>query len=266
VTYLVNKLGLTSVLQHIYQDNQSTPSVNMTLTVWIDILGATMLGRTPEFAETYCEKYLSNSPSGLRELMGCDDRVMYLISAITCLEALKNNGMLLDIDLCEHIESLAHQIDLTEAMIDQPLSMTPVVTTPGQINARQLTYTTTAAFRFAACIYLCSLIPGFDPQCPQVIDFLDNLTHCLESTPTGPDGFDRSLVWVFLIGGSVATPGSLFIGFFKSRCAALGQAAGYGSFGRMARLLEVLWARREAGWEGGWRDVMEDNAWDFLLI
>jgi hypothetical protein len=34
----------------------------------------------------------------------------------------------------------------------------------------------------------------------------------------------------------------------------------------MARILEILWGRRESGWEGGWRDVMEANSWDFLLI
>lgn len=263
MTNLVNKLDLTRFLQHISQDNLSIPSVNMTLTAWVDILGATMLGRNPQFADAYREQHLSNGISGLRELMGCDDRVMYLISEIACLEALKNDGMLSEIDLCEHVKSLAHQIDLTET---EPSSTAPIITASGQIDTRRLTNATTDAFRFAARIYLCSLVPGFDRHQPQVMELLNKLTLCLESIPAGPDGFDRSLVWVYLIGGSVATPGSLFMSSFKGRCAALGDAAGCGSFGRMTRILEILWARRESGWEGSWRDVMQGNAWDFLLI
>lgn len=259
-------MNLTQYLQHISQNNHSPESVNMTLTAWIDILGATMLGRAPQFADTYREKHLSNGISGLRELMGCDDRVMYLISEIACLEALKNDGMLSDIDLCDHVKSLAHQIDLTEPSLDQPVATPPIITADGQIDTRQLTNTTTDAFRFAARIYLCSLVPGFDRHQPQVMELLNKLTHCLESIPAGPDGFDRSLVWVYLIGGSVATSGSLFMRFFKSRCSALGEAGACGSFGRMTRILGILWGKREDGWEGGWRDVMEGNSWDFLLI
>lgn len=266
VTSLVNKMDLTQCLQHISQNNHSPHSVSMTLTAWIDIFGATMLGRAPQFADTYREKHLSNGISGLRELMGCDDRVMYLISEIACLEALKNDGMLSDIDLCDHVKSLAHQIDLTESSLDQPVPASPIITADGQIDTRQLTNTATDAFRFAARIYLCSLVPGFDRHQPQVMELLNKLTHCLESIPAGPDGFDRSLVWVYLIGGSVATPGSLFMRFFKSRCSALGEARACGSFGRMTKVLGILWEKRENGWEGGWRDVMEVNSWDFLLI
>ena len=80
-TSLVKKLELPYALVH---DNsaQLHPPFNMTLTSWIDILGATMLGRAPQFANTYRDKHLSASTSGLCELMGCEDRMMYLISEI----------------------------------------------------------------------------------------------------------------------------------------------------------------------------------------
>lgn len=268
VASLVNKLDLPRYLQPLSQSIHPPPSVNMTLTAWIDILGATMIGRAPQFADTYREKHLSNGQSGLREMMGCDDRVMYLISEIACLEALKNDGMLSDMELCDHVQSLAYQIDLTEPSIEQQMAMSqlPIVSTSGHLDTRQLTRATTDAFRYAARIYLCSLVPGFDPQQPQVMELLNKLTYCLESIPAGPDGFDRSLVWVLLIGGSVATPGSLFKGFFESRCDALGDAARYGSFGRMQKILDVLWERRDNGMETTWREVMESNQWDFLLI
>ena len=222
-----------------------------------------MLGCNPQFADAYREKYLSNGASGLRELMGCDDQVMYLISEIACLEVLGNDGVLSDHDFGKRVESLASQIGLTEPGMDQPAAR--IFTSSSQIDTRQLTNAITDAFRFAARAYLGSLVPGFD-RLSQGMGILNKLTLCLESIPAGPDGFDRSLVWVYLIGGSMAAPGSLFMNFFNGRCAALGDAARYGSFGRMIRTLEILWARRESGWKGSWRDVMQGNAWDFLLI
>lgn len=268
VASLVNKLDLPRYLQPLSESIHPPPSVNMTLTAWIDILGATMIGRAPQFADSYREKHLSNGQSGLRELMGCDDRVMYLISEIACLEALKNDGMLSDMDLCEHVKSLAYQIDLTEPTIEEQMASPPVpiISASGHLDTRQLMRTTTDAFRYAARIYLCSLVPGFDRQQPQVKELLNKLTYCLESIPAGPEGFDRSIVWVYLIGGSVATSGSFFKRFFQNRCDALGDAARYGSFGRMQKLLESLWEQRESGLETTWREVMQNNEWDFLLI
>jgi len=171
-------------------------------------------------------------------------------------------------DLCEHVKSLAYQIDLTEPSIEEQMTspQVPIISASGHLDTQQLTKTTTDAFRYAARIYLCSLVPGFDRQQPQVMELLNKLTYCLESIPAGPDGFDRSLVWVFLIGGSVATSGSLFKRFFQNRCDVLGDAAKYGSFGRMQKLLEALWERRESGLETTWREVMGSNGWDFLLI
>lgn len=263
-TSLVNKLDLPRCLQPLASAYHITPSLNMTLTAWIDILGATMLGRAPQFADTYREKHLSNGQSGLRELMGCDDRVMYLVSEIACLEALKTQNMLSDMELCEHVKSLAHQIDLTEPAAEV---ITPPIIQSGHLDPRALTQMMTAAFRFAARIYLCSLVPGFDRNQPQVMELLNKLTACLEAIPTGADGFDRSLVWVFLIGGSVATAGCMFRQFFQARCAHLGDVAVFGSFGRMAKLLNGVWARQDAGQaDVHWRDVMAKNGWEYLLV
>jgi len=264
-TSLVNKLDLTSYLQRIDRNTPLTPTLNMTLTSWIDILGATMLGRAPLFADTYRIKHLSAGNSGLRELMGCEDRVMYLISEIACLEALKIQNMLSDMDLCSHIESLAHQIDMTEDAMPGS-TVTPPVIQSGHVDPRALTAQMTAAFRCAARIYLCTLVPGFDRTQPQIVQLLDKLTACLEGIPAGPEGFDRSLVWVMLIGGGVAGPESGFRRFFEERCVLLGEEGNYGSFGRMRTVLEEVWRLREAGDEATWREVMRVQGWEYLLV
>ncbi|KAL9114557.1 MAG: hypothetical protein Q9187_007457 [Circinaria calcarea] len=239
----------------------------MTLASWIDILGATMLGRAPQFADTYRDKHLSASTSGLCELMGCEDRMMYLISEIACLEALKIGNVLDDIQLCEHIKILGQQMDLTEP---PPGAVALPYSSTGAIRPKQLSRNMTALFRVAARIWLCSLVPGSSRYDQSMLDLVSRLAGLLDFIPPGPEGFDRSLVWPLLIGGSQSTPSSPFRHVFADRIAYLGDQAEFGSFGRMKRLLQEVWIQSDA--QAGesrnvhWRDVMRQKGWDFLLI
>jgi hypothetical protein len=265
---LVQKLELNRMVS----ESHDLMSFNMTLTAWIDILGSTIQGRAPTFAHTYREKHLSptNSSLGLRELMGCEDRVMYLISEIACLEALKKDGMD-DIQLCQHVHALGDQIGLTE--IGDPGPKIPF-NANGVLSPKQLSKNMTAAFRIAARIYLCSLVPGFTPSQASCVGLVSKLTQALEFIPSGQVGFDRSLVWVYLIGGSVSTMDSPFRTFLEERLLALGDLANFGSFGRVACLLKEVWSHVDGRLSPGggeahyvsWRDVMQMKGWDFLLI
>ncbi|KAK5658812.1 hypothetical protein OQA88_1624 [Cercophora sp. LCS_1] len=272
---LVQKLDLPRIVSDPNEALQQAP-FNMTLTSWIDILGATMLGRAPTFAHTYREKHLSHNPSlGLRELMGCEDRVMYLISEIACLEALKKDGMD-DLTLCHHVRVLGEQIGLTET--DENITLP--FNANGTLSPKQLSKNVTAAFRLAARIYLCNLVPGFHPSQESCIGLVEKLTTILQHIPSGPAGFDRSLCWVYLVGGAVSVPGSTFRAFFEDRIAQLGDLANMGSFGRVTSLLRELWlqadhqqatspasATSEAPQQYiHWRDVMQMKGWDYLLI
>jgi hypothetical protein len=275
---LVQKLGLPQMVLDPSQQMMQAP-FNMTLTAWIDILGASMQGVSPTFAHAYREKHLSqvNPNLGLRELMGCDDRVMYLISEIACLESLKKAGMD-DFTLCQHVSCLGEQISLTE-MADS----TPKLpfNSNGSLSPKQLSKNITTAFRLAARIYLCSLVPGFSPSQHSPMGLVEKLTEILQTIPSGPSGFDRSMVWVYLIGGSISLPGSTFRVFFEERLAQLGDQANCGSFGRMASVLREVWMHNDtmsaANTPGSnasdaapphihWRDVMQMKGWDFLMI
>jgi hypothetical protein len=274
---LVQKLDLPRMVLDPASQMAPTP-FNMTLSSWIDILGATMQGQSPTFAHTYREKHLSqvNPNLGLRELMGCDDRVMYLISEIACLEALKGNGMD-DFTLCQHVSALGEQISLTEASETGP--KTPY-NANGSLSPKQLSKNITMAFRLAARLHLCSLVPGFSPDQPSPMALVEKLTNVLHFIPSGPKGFDRSLVWVYLIGGSFSLPGSSFRTFFEDRVAQLGEQSECGSFGRVVMLLHEVWMQNDnysnAGSPGStasdayqfvhWRQVMQLKGWDFLLI
>ena len=265
---LVKKLGLPHAMVN-GSSSSLHPPFNMTLTSWIDILGATMLGRAPQFADTYRDKHFSASTSGLCELMGCEDRMMYLISEIACLEALKLGNVLDDPRLCEHITLLGQQMDLTEP---PPGAVALPYSSTGAIRPKQLSRNMTAIFRVAARIWLCSLVPGFSRYDQSMLNLTSRLAELLEFIPPGPEGFDRSLVWPLLIGGAQSTASSCFRRVFADRVQRLGEQAEYGSFGRMKRLLQEVWLYSDGESRAGesqnvhWRDVMQQKGWDFLLI
>ena len=237
VTSLVHKLDLQR--QMIENDNlKSQPPFNMALTSWVDILGSTMLGKTPQFADTYRTLNLTGTSSGLSDLMGCDDRILYLISEISCLDALKTEGHIDAITVCSHVTSLGQHLDITEppaSALDHPYS------SEGTILPEQLSKNISAIFSVAARIYLCSLVPDFDKSSPSTYNLVSAVADALQYIPSGPQGFDRSLVWPILMAGAFSVPSNPFRRVFAERVSALGEHAEFGSFGRMARLLREVW-------------------------
>ena len=288
-TDLVSKLELPQIMEDLPREGVHPP-FNMTLASWIDILGSSMLGRSPMYADTYRKKHLAGTTSGLCELMGCEDRVMYLLSEIACLDALKLEGRVDDLMVCSHITALAKQLDATEMPQEQ---LTYPVGPSAALRPRQLSKNMTAIFRIAARVYLCSLVPEYNRYQPSTINLISRLADLLQFIPSGPDGFDRCLVWPMLICGSFSTPASPFRRVFAERCERLGEHAEFGSFGRMKRLLLEVWRQSDEinmstsatctptpssatmiGAESPqvkrqdvhWRDVMQQNEWHFLLI
>lgn len=263
---LVRKLELPDAMMHL-SNAHAQPPFNMTLTSWIDILGATMLGRAPQFADTYREKHLSSSSSGLAELMGCEDRMMYMISEIACLEALKIGNVLDDDSLCSHITLLGQQMDLSETA---PNALEFPVAVTGAVRPKHLTRNMTAMFRKAARIYLLTLVPGASRHEQSMRNLVAQFADLLDFIPAGQEGFDRSIVWPLLIAGAQSTPDSRFRQAFAERIAALGEHAEFGSFGRMVRLLQEVWRLSDGveveAQDVHWRDVMRQKGWDFLLI
>ena len=264
---LIRKLQLQQTMEQVDGEKPHSP-FNMSLASWIDILGATMLGRSPLFADSYREKNEANVSSGLQDLMGCDDKVMYMISEIACLDALKRSDAIDGLQVCELVQSLGLHLDATEARTP----MEHAVTTTGAIRPKHLALNITSVFRLAARIYLCSIVPEANRHQDSVKTLIDRLARVLEFIPAGPDGFDRSLVWPLLIGGSMSTPDSHFRRVLEERMAMLGEHSEFGSFGRAIRLLREVWRQADEAELAGerrnvhWRDVMTQKGWQLLLI
>ena len=268
---VIERLELAAKALH----SAEPPSLSMTVASWVDILGSTMKRKTPLFANLYREKNISKQVARARaDLIGCDDQIMFLISEIACLEALKADAMLDDIQLCVHISVLGNHISAAEAAAPEPAN---AYLATGAIDADRLRANMTAVFRIAARIYLCSLLPDFEPDKPGVQHLLAQFDAAMDFIPAGPAGFDRALVWPLLMAGSVALPagpagGVDFRAKLAERAAQMGGVAAIGSFARARALLDEVWAVNDAKAARGerrsahWRDVMQERAWDFLLI
>ena len=269
VADLANKvLELTPYNNYHHGGHQA--AFNMTLAYWIDILGATTMRRVPIFSDTYRDRIESDMPSGLAELMGCDDRIMYLISEIVCLDTLKHTVDMDQDTLCQHIENLGIRLSYTEF---GPAELGPIHTTDtSAIRPRQLSRNITALFRLAARIYLCSLIPDFNSEGALVIELVNKFTDALAYMPMGANGFDRALVWPLLVAGSVAGPTMTFRTVFKDRVSQLGEASGLGSFNTVQQLLNEVWQINDENITQGvpdrvtWRDVMVGKGLNSLII
>ena len=266
---LIEKLDLLHTSSQTSAQQHSHIAFNTTLASWIDILGSTMLGRVPAFADSYREKIEAGLNSGLEKLMGCEDRVMYLIAEISALESLKLDGKLDNIQLCNHIATLGEHLTKTEPA---PGELISVYSSKGAIRPMQLSKNITAIFRYAARIHLCSLVPEFDRFQPSIMGLVDSLTEVWNMIPSGPEGFDRCLVWPLLVAGSVSAGSSAFRDLFNERSTLLGDSANLGSFLRVHETLQDVWHINDTAASAGdrrsvpWRDVMQHKGWDSLLI
>ena len=264
-TSLIAELQLP---MQLVNNTHPQPPFNMTVAAWIDILGATMVGRAPSFADTYREKNVANSTAGLAELMGCEDRIMFLISEIACLDALRSEGMD-TVQLCNHVRMLGEHISLTET---GPEAVGNAYSATGAIRPKQLSRNITAIFRIAARIYLCSLLPDFDPSAQHITNLVASLAAHMDFIPAGPEGYDRSLVWPLLIGGAASLETSVFRTMFVERVQQMGDVAEFGSFGHLKELLTKLWQLNDEAASRGerqrvhWRDVMQKQGREPLII
>ncbi|KAF4967114.1 hypothetical protein FSARC_5275 [Fusarium sarcochroum] len=236
---------------------------------WIDILGATMKGHRPSLAHLYNEKLLSHRDSslGLHELMGCDDRVMYLISEIACLDYLKHGGMA-DVNVRRLVFELDERIMLT----DTGGSVDDMGGHSG-LSRVQLCNSITNAYRIAARILLRSLSPDFDPRLTESRELIGQLQEALGRLLLGAKGVDNRLNWVYFVGGLASAPDSTLRPFMKDRIAQFGCSNMFGGMRHVIALLHEVWALNDHLWSGGdlglrfhWRDVMESKGWNFLFM
>jgi hypothetical protein len=233
-------------------------NATMGLIACLDILGSSVLGRAPDFAKDYLHCYISKIELGLHEVWGCSDEILYLISEVACLASLLPMAAS---HLTYYADNLISHIRAAERISKRPTASSSRIT---------------AAFRLAAIIYVSSLVPGFHPGHEACLDIVSELVPILASIPGAPNGSDRSLVWVYLVCGSVSLATSPFRSFFVKRFVELSNASPEGCHGSLDYLdqaLREVWRVLDeqsgetcvAGF-GLVSRVMRNKGWQFLLM
>lgn len=264
---LVDNLALPQKM--LYRSYGELPPLNMTLASWIDILGATMRGGKPFYADVYRQMNTTGNHGGLVDLMGCEDKIMFIISEIASLEDAIQKNEVPDIPRCHYVAMLSEQVRQYFATA-MPLASPFTVT--GAIRPEQVTANITHIFALAARIYLQTLVPNWIPGQDGTVNSINELAAAMAFIPHGEAGYDRALVWPLLIAGSASLAPSDFRAVFETRCGLMGKQSRYGSFGRMAEVLRTVWNHNDEVFARGelrglhWREAMQQNGWDFLLI
>ncbi|EWZ77712.1 hypothetical protein FOWG_17906 [Fusarium oxysporum f. sp. lycopersici MN25] len=94
-------------------------------------------------------------------------------------------------------------------------------------------------------LILFHLVPRFNPRQLPSVELVEKLTTVLQHIPSGPDGFDRNVAWVYLIGGSISVLGSPIRAFFEDRLAQIGGSSKPGTMGRLATVLHEVWLQND---------------------
>lgn len=235
--------------------------------VWCDIFDAMARRSMPMLAIVYRERLqlsVENSDTGILDTLdlwretGCDSAVAYLISEIAVLECQVRAAGMDRSRLILAQTQLANLLDWSESKCD----LAPI-----SVYGR-----TTTAFRIAAKIYLCNLVPRHD-RFRQTQQLIESLTGVLQGVHAGPTAYDLNLIWVYLAGGSYATPMSSFRAYFYSRLDHHRKAGDKSTLQVMERVESVLsevWGQKDQaqthvpGYRGDWRDVVEKHEWDLM--
>ncbi|KAK7570530.1 hypothetical protein V3481_019382 [Fusarium oxysporum f. sp. vasinfectum] len=174
------------------------------------------------------------------------------------------------------VETLKRDEDDHEATLEAVLGLILF-----HISGSRSVWRRSLAFRIAARIFLHGLVPGFNPRLLPSVELVEKLTTVLQHIPSGPDGFDGNVAWVYLIGGSISVLGSPIRAFFEDRLAQIGGSSKPGTMGRLATVLHEVWLQNDnlldvstpgsTTSEAGqlyihWREVMQSKGWDFLFI
>ncbi|KAM0364068.1 hypothetical protein ACHAO7_011287 [Fusarium culmorum] len=260
--------------QHAITEYESAPGVfsvpfHTAAFYYMDILNGAMRGESPAMATWYFEAYHSprGPRMGLLELMGCDDRVMCLISEIACLES--------------HIKKRSHSTLLGGCMINLESAISDIESqytvvpqeAGGHLPPTQVRNCITLSYIIAARLYLRSLFPGFCPMSEHTTASLDRLAEILSYIPSD---MDNNIVWVYYVGGSLSLSGSLLRPLLKQRL----QEFRVGSLWKLHTVLSEVWSENnqiEHMWISGkvelnqlyfttCQDIMRRNKWDYLFI
>lgn len=247
------------------QHAEAIRPLNIAMTYWFDILGATLKRRTPIYQNHYDANLNHRVPTGLSDLMGCDDVVMYTIASIAHLDADYSHKRISEDVFVARYKVLDHDLERLQSTY---ILSWHVQLPDGTVSIQNLQDNITKLFLISARVYLLGVMPD-NPRYSLYMEQVDKFVDVLSCLPRGTNGWDQCLAWPFLIVGAVAGTSPKFRKCFTTRYQALGALGELGSLRAVKDILDTVWTAVDDGGQavtGRWRNVIDANGWKGELI
>lgn len=243
--------------------------------IWFDVLASATLVRKPimldvvsELFSPYTHAAIDGNPLELCEeysmlsIMGCDNHIVYALAKIAELAAWKEHNR--STSQLSVPELVRRGQDIEKILKRSSLPMTshdPAHTSAYDERNRQRQLTS-EVFRASAHVYLHSVISGDYPQCPEIIEAVNQTIECLKAAESGQTGraVVRSVVFSICIAGCL-TDNRDHKWYLTKR---LEEQRGIGNCTQVQHLINKVWHRRGGREQVDWRQVMREA--EMLLV
>lgn len=244
--------------------------------IWFDVLASATLVRTPIMRDVVSELFSPYNAAtidghplapceeySMLSIMGCENHIVYALAQIAELAAWKERNWS---ENRLSVPELVKRGQRIEEILKKPSSV-PMPSHDSRMNSsaddershqRMLT---SEVFRASAHVYLHSVISGDYPQCPEIIEAVDQTIDRLKAAETGQAGraVVRSVVFSICIAGCL-TDNMNHKRYLTRR---LEEQRGIGNCSQVQHLINEVWRRR--GKERvDWRQVMREA--EMLLV
>ncbi|KAH7884374.1 fungal-specific transcription factor domain-containing protein [Phlebopus sp. FC_14] len=240
--------------------------------MWFDVLASATLVRAPKFLEVirelfdapaaYVDGNLIETPEqySMMSVMGCENHIVLALAEIANLAAWKD----------DHIRSgnlsvpeLVRRGQRIEQILKKP-SLGSYETGAEYTKRQRTRWLTSEVFRASAYVYLHSVISGDYPQCPEIIEAVNETVRCLKAAEEGQTGraVVRSVVFSICICGCLTEDGQ-HRRYFLKRLQEEQQRDSFGNCTQVELLIREVWKRRRGG-SVDWRQVMREA--EMLLV
>lgn len=240
--------------------------------IWFDVLASATLLRAPRFLQVIRELFGPPTPFfdgepllpmaeySMMSVMGCDNHIVLALAEIASLaywkEAQVGEGKL-------SVKELVRRGHKIEELLKKPSSSLSEFSNELEQRAHQR-WLTSEVFRASAHVYLHSVISGNFPQCPDIIDAVNNTVERLKEAEDGPTGraVVRSVVFSICICGCL-TEDRGHQAYFRKRLEEQ-QGLSFGNSQQVLCLIQDVWNRRSCDPAVDWRKVMREA--EMLLV
>lgn len=256
-----------------YNSDQAAMRFFTALLLFADVISATALEQTPRLYKFH--GILLESVSGnfagiditgpqinLESVIGVKNTVITLLAQVADLHAWKKEmtkaGSLSIVQLVTRasqietplrslIECLERQMPsagdggiATSSAPTDPIDFIAQYNVGLPISPGSSTTWTSLVWAQATLTYLCTVVSGWQPSCPEIRASVAATVALLESAPAPVSV--RAVVWPFCVTGCLALPEEE--GIFRRMVEALGPLSSFGTIAAALRVMEEVWAQR----------------------